>query len=43
LPFFLYFSKKLKQKEQLDIYDKGTNFNLFRFETHYALSANHFK
>ncbi len=43
LPFFLHFAKKLKQKEHLDIYDKGTKFNLFRFETHYALSANHFK
>lgn len=43
LPFFLYFAKKLKQKEHLDIYDKGTKFNLFRIDTHYALSANHFK
>ncbi len=43
LPCFLYLSKKLKQQEQLDIYDKGTNFNLFSLETHYALSANHFK
>lgn len=43
LPFFLYFSKKLKQREQLDIYDKGTKFNLFRFETHYAPSANQFR
>lgn len=43
LPFFLYFSKKLKQKECLDIYDRGTDFNLFKLDTHYALSANHFK
>lgn len=43
LPFFLHFSKKLKQKDRLDIYDKGTDFNLFRLETGYALSANHFK
>jgi len=43
LPFFLYFSKKLKQKDHVDIYDRGTKFNLFRFETDYALSANHFK
>jgi uncharacterized integral membrane protein (TIGR00697 family) len=43
LPFFLYFAKKLKRKECLDMYDKGTNFNLFRLDTHYAPSANHFK
>lgn len=43
LPFFLHFAKKLKQRERLDIYDKGTKFNLFRFETHYAPSANQFR
>ncbi len=43
LPFFLHFAKTLKQKEQLDIYDKGTKFNLFRFETCYAPSANQYR
>lgn len=43
LPLFLYLSKKLKQQEHLDIYDKGTKFNLFRLETYYPLSANHLK
>jgi uncharacterized integral membrane protein (TIGR00697 family) len=43
LPFFLHFAKKLKQIEQLDVYDKGTKFNLFRFETDYELSANQFR
>ncbi|HQZ87950.1 MAG TPA: queuosine precursor transporter [Gammaproteobacteria bacterium] len=43
LPFFLHFAKKLKQKEHMDIYDKGTKFNFFRLDTHYAPTANQFK
>ncbi len=43
LPLFLHLSKKLKQQEHLDIYDKCTKFNLFSFDTYYPLSANHLK
>lgn len=43
LPFFLHLTQKLKQKEKLDIYDKGTRFNMFSFDTSYPAVANHFK
>ncbi len=42
VPFFVHFSKRLKNLEKLDIYDKGTKFNLFKLDTFYTLSANRY-
>lgn len=42
LPLSIYLAKKLKQIEQLDVYDTNTNFNLFNLETDYSESDNAF-
>ncbi len=42
LPISIRITKKLKELEKLDIYDKKTNFNLFHLETHYSTDANQF-
>lgn len=43
LPLSLHLAKKLKLKEQLDIYDIRTKFNLFNLDSEYPHEANHFK
>jgi queuosine precursor transporter len=43
LPFSVYFAKKLKKYEGLDIYDDSTNFNLFSFDGLYDDSDNYKK
>lgn len=40
LPLSIRLTNQLKNKEQLDIYDKQTNFNLFSLDTHYAEKDN---
>jgi queuosine precursor transporter len=42
LPFSIRFAKWLKKSEQLDIYDKKTNFNPFKLDVTYDQSNNHF-
>lgn len=42
LPFSITLANKLKQRDQLDIYDRNTNFNLFNFDVNYRASANEF-
>jgi uncharacterized integral membrane protein (TIGR00697 family) len=42
LPVSITLAKKLKQIEQLDIYDINTTFNLLSFDTQYEASANHY-
>lgn len=42
LPFSIRFTKKLKQIENLDIYDKNTNFSIFSLDTSYAEKDNKF-
>ncbi|MCW5589155.1 MAG: queuosine precursor transporter [Legionellales bacterium] len=42
LPISIFLVKKLKQQEQLDIYDKNTNFSLWRWDIHYQTSDNFF-
>lgn len=42
LPFSIYFANKLKQIDQVDIFDAQTDFNIFRLNTDYASSNNHF-
>ncbi len=42
LPLSIRLSKKLKQIEQVDIYDNTTNFNLLTLETHYIEKDNEF-
>lgn len=43
LPVSTKLAKKLKQTEQLDIYDSNTKFNLLSFDGDYEASANHYK
>jgi len=40
LPLSLSLARQLKQHEQLDIYDNGTNFNLFSLEINYTAKNN---
>lgn len=42
LPFSIKISHYLKQKEQLDIYDFDTKFNLFSLDTNYSEQNNHY-
>lgn len=42
LPISIRLAKKLKRFEQLDIYDKRTNFNVFSLDTHYTDKDNEF-
>lgn len=42
LPLSIRLAKKLKQIEQLDIYDKRTNFNIFNLDTNYIEKDNEF-
>lgn len=42
LPISIRLAKKLKIIEQLDIYDKKTNFNLFSLDTNYSSTDNEF-
>lgn len=42
LPLSLCCVKRLKQKEQLDIYDDHTRFTLFQFIIHYRQANNHY-
>jgi queuosine precursor transporter len=42
LPISIRLAKKLKRLEQLDIYDKKTNFNVFSLDTHYTDRDNEF-
>lgn len=43
LPISIYLVLKLKKSEQMDIYDRRTNFNLFNFDTNYLKIDNEFK
>lgn len=43
LPVSIRLAKKLKKIEQLDIYDKKTNFNIFSLDTTYTSTSNKFK
>ena len=42
LPISIRLSKKLKESEHLDIYDKRTNFNIFSLETNYLDQDNEY-
>lgn len=42
LPISIRLTKKLKQSEKLDIYDKRTNFNIFNLDTNYVEKDNEF-
>ena len=42
LPLSLYLAAKLKQVEQLDMYDNGTKFSLFSLDTSYSKTNNHY-
>lgn len=42
LPISIRLAKKLKKTEQLDIYDRKTNFNLFSFDANYTEQDNYF-
>ena len=42
LPVFIYISNKLKKFEELDIYDRETNFNIFSFKVNYSAMDNEF-
>lgn len=42
IPLSVYLTHKLKQKEQLDIYDKKTNFNLFSLDVNYTKKDNQY-
>lgn len=42
LPFSLKATRKLKQYEQLDMYDVGTKFNIFSLDAEYAVKNNHY-
>lgn len=42
LPLSTYLSRKLKQKEQLDVYDRNTVFSLFRWKINYTQADNAF-
>jgi uncharacterized integral membrane protein (TIGR00697 family) len=43
LPVSMHLAKRLKQYENLDIYDTGTRFNVFNLDTSYNNSNNHFR
>lgn len=43
LPISVRLTKKLKISEQLDIYDKRTNFNIFTLDTYYTENDNEFR
>lgn len=43
LPISIPLSKKLKDLEQIDIYDETTKFNIFSLDVDYQTQANHFK
>ncbi len=43
LPISIRLAKKLKQTEKLDIYDKNTNFNVFKLDTKYVENDNAFQ
>lgn len=42
LPISIYLVKKLKQVEQIDMYDRSTNFNVFSLDVNYAAKDNEF-
>lgn len=42
LPISIRLAKRLKKSEKLDIYDKGTNFNLFDMDVHYLEKNNEY-
>lgn len=42
LPLSLYLARTLKKIETIDIYDKNTNFSLFKLKVHYTKSDNEF-
>ena len=42
LPISIRLAKKIKKLEQLDIYDKKTNFTVFSLDTHYTDRDNEF-
>jgi uncharacterized PurR-regulated membrane protein YhhQ (DUF165 family) len=42
LPLSLYLTHRLKTIEQLDMYDKKTNFNLFSLQVNYTRQDNHY-
>jgi uncharacterized integral membrane protein (TIGR00697 family) len=42
LPIFIYLTKAIKNFENIDIYDKKTNFNIFNFDVHYTIQDNEF-
>ncbi len=42
LPLSMWLVSYLKKREQVDIYDRSTNFNLFKIETAYPEKANEF-
>ena len=42
LPISIRLAKRLKKSEKLDIYDKGTNFNLFDLDVHYLEKNNEY-
>ncbi|PIQ44164.1 MAG: hypothetical protein COV52_03350 [Gammaproteobacteria bacterium CG11_big_fil_rev_8_21_14_0_20_46_22] len=41
IPVSIAISKKLKQIEKTDIYDRNTNFNIFAFDSHYSSTEDH--
>lgn len=41
-PIVVYFAKKIKKIEQIDIYDTNTKFNMFCFEVNYTAENNKF-
>ncbi len=43
LPFSLYFTKIIKHRESLDIFDRDTSFTLFSLDYHYPSSSNYYK
>lgn len=43
LPISIRLAKKLKKVEKLDIYDKNTNFNIFKLDTNYVENDNGFQ
>lgn len=40
LPISIILSKKLKEKERMDMYDRGTKFNIFSLDTNYKKENN---
>ncbi len=42
IPLSVYLAKKLKKAEQLDIYDRHTQFGIFHLDTAYAASENEY-